>query len=56
MAAEITSKVGIEPVLKKGSGGVFEVRVDGQLIHSKRATGRYPEHEDILRAIDALRR
>jgi selenoprotein W-related protein len=34
--------------LIKGSGGVFDVVVDGQLIYSKRQTGRFPEHSEIL--------
>jgi len=27
---------------------VFEVLVDGRLIFSKKATGRFPTHEEIL--------
>lgn len=33
-------------------GGVFEVAVDGETIHSKRATGHFPDSDDV---IDALR-
>ncbi len=32
----------------KGSGGVFDVVVDGELIFSKHEQGRYPEPEEIL--------
>jgi selenoprotein W-related protein len=28
-----------------GSGGVFEVTVDGALVYSKKATGRHAEYE-----------
>jgi selenoprotein W-related protein len=28
-----------------GSGGVFEVVVDGELIYSKKATGRHADYE-----------
>ncbi len=28
-----------------GSGGVFEVMVDGDLVYSKKATGRHAEYE-----------
>lgn len=33
-------------------GGVFEVAVDGELIHSKKETRRFPEPGEI---VDALR-
>ena len=38
---------GIASKLIKGSGGVFEVTVDGELVYSKKATGRFPEHDEI---------
>lgn len=34
------------------SGGVFEVTLDGQLIYSKKATGRFPEREEIDQELD----
>ncbi len=27
---------------------MFEVEVDGELVHSKKRTGRFPEFDDIL--------
>lgn len=36
---------GIE--LVPGSGGVFEVKVDGKLRYSKRQTGRFPTDAEI---------
>jgi selT/selW/selH-like putative selenoprotein len=27
---------------------VFEVTVDGELVYSKKATGRFPEHDEIF--------
>lgn len=38
--------------LIEGSGGVFDVVVDGDLIYSRHDTGRFPEHDEI---IDTLR-
>jgi selT/selW/selH-like putative selenoprotein len=35
--------------LTASSGGVFEVMVDGVLVHSKRQTGLFPD-EDVLLA------
>jgi selT/selW/selH-like putative selenoprotein len=29
-------------------GGVFEIHVDGTLIHSKKRTGEFPEFDDVL--------
>ena len=34
-------------------GGVFEVVADGQLIHSKKQTGQFPEPGEILAALRA---
>jgi selT/selW/selH-like putative selenoprotein len=40
-------------VIVPSRGGVFEVMVDGDVIHSKRATGEYPETEDVVAAVRA---
>jgi selenoprotein W-related protein len=36
-------------------GGAFEVIVNGEKIHSKLATGKFPEPEAILKAVRAKR-
>jgi len=36
------------------SGGVFEVVVDGRIIHSKKATGQFPKPDDILREVRTM--
>jgi len=33
--------------LQRSSGGVFEIRIDGQLAFSKKATGSFPTSQDI---------
>lgn len=38
----------IQIKLIEGSGGVFEVEKDGKLIFSKKQSGRFPEHDEIL--------
>ncbi len=38
----------MKPKLIDGSGGVFEVKVDGKLIYSKKATGRFPENDEVF--------
>jgi selT/selW/selH-like putative selenoprotein len=37
--------------LKRSGGGVFEITVDGLLAYSKKATGRFPSDEDVLRTL-----
>lgn len=34
-------------------GGVFEVEVDGELVFSKKATGRHGDYDDILKVVRA---
>ncbi len=38
----------VDPELISGSGGVFEVTVDGQKIFSKKALGRFPADGEIV--------
>ena len=33
--------------LVRGSGGVFEITVDGELRYSKKALGRFPSDEEL---------
>ena len=49
----VEKEIGVRPTLIEGSGGVFEVTVDGELIFSKKKEGRFPEHEEILSALKA---
>ena len=37
----------MDPELIKGSGGVFEVIVDGRLIYSKKETGRHADYDEV---------
>jgi selT/selW/selH-like putative selenoprotein len=41
----------VKAILDKGSGGVFDVTVDGALIFSKHAVGRFPTHDEVLAKI-----
>lgn len=38
-----------------GSGGIFDVEVDGKLIFSKHQTGRFPENDEVLHLMAPLR-
>jgi selenoprotein W-related protein len=41
----------VDVTLIPSGGGVFEVVADGELIHSKKATGRFPEPGEIVAAL-----
>jgi selT/selW/selH-like putative selenoprotein len=45
----------MEPELAKGAGGVFDVACDGTLVFSKHRDARYPEPDEIIRALTAIR-
>lgn len=44
---------GIEVKLIRGSGGQFEVALEGKLIYSKKQTGRFPDPGEIVGLIPA---
>jgi selT/selW/selH-like putative selenoprotein len=37
----------------KGTGGIFDVTVDGELVYSKKQTGRFPAPGEVEGAIAA---
>lgn len=39
--------------IQPSRGGVFEVTVGGELLFSKKATGRHAEYDDVLKKIRA---
>jgi selenoprotein W-related protein len=41
--------------LVQASGGVFEVTVDGQVVFSKKASGRHAKPGEVLQAVERLR-
>lgn len=44
----------VQVELIPAGGGKFEVEVDGNLIYSKKRTGRHCDEREIIRAIEAL--
>jgi len=40
-----------EVALRPGTGGVFEVRVDGELVWSRKQEGRFPEAKEIKQRV-----
>ena len=56
LAAAIEKRFGIVPELIEGSGGIFDVRVDGKrTLFSKHDQDRFPTEEEILTALADLR-
>jgi selT/selW/selH-like putative selenoprotein len=54
LAAELEAELDdVEIELIPSGGGVFEVVADGKLIHSKKATRRFPERGEIVAALRA---
>jgi selT/selW/selH-like putative selenoprotein len=55
LAAAIKKACDAQPKLIEGHGGVFDVRVDGELIYSKHSTGRFPDEAEILTQLASRR-
>ena len=51
MGADLEKHFGAEINLIAGSGGVFDVEVDGAEIFSKQQAGRFPELHEIIALI-----
>ncbi|TSA10922.1 MAG: hypothetical protein D4R73_04735 [Deltaproteobacteria bacterium] len=56
MADKIKAAFNIEPVLIKGDGGVFDVRVDGEILFSRKALGFFPEPDEVVNKIGEILR
>jgi len=57
LADAIKGRYGVNVKLIESGGGVFEVVKevvkDGELIFSKKAVGRFPEHSEVFSLIDS---
>ncbi len=56
IASAARSESSVVERLRPSRGGVFEVRVDGRLIYSKRATSRVPDVDEVLYHVRAAAR
>jgi selT/selW/selH-like putative selenoprotein len=52
LEAALRQELGITAALIQGDRGVFDVRADGELVFSKKKTGRFPTNAEI---VDLLR-
>lgn len=48
MSAEINFAIDVDVALIPGSGGVFDIKRDGELIFSKHELGRFPGKNEII--------
>jgi len=53
LAESLKKEFDVEIEFNVSGGGVFEVTVDGDLVFSKKAEGRFPEDAEIIDAIKA---
>jgi len=51
IANQYGDKVSIEQ--ERGSGGIFDVDIDGEKVFSKWDANRFPDNKEILAAIDS---
>jgi len=45
----------MKPELVRGNGGVFEVTAEGEILFSKRTTGRFPEEGEVAARVEVQR-
>jgi selT/selW/selH-like putative selenoprotein len=51
LAAEISSALGVNPEIRKGSNGIFEVTRDDTVVYSKTRDARFPEASEVIAAL-----
>lgn len=48
----IKQRLGVEPELIAGGGGIFDVKSNGKLLFSKHEAGRFPEDAEVLELLE----
>ena len=54
LEAELKKQFETEVELIAGSGGVYEVELDGKMIFSKKALNRFPDDGEIIKLVGEL--
>lgn len=54
MAADIKKNLGVDCEMIPGGGGIFDVKVNGDLVYSKHQTGEFPEHRPLIKKIQSI--
>ena len=52
MSKEIRIKTGLDPKLIPGSGGIFDVKLNGETVFSKDQVGRFPKDGEISNLLE----
>ena len=52
VSKEIRIKTGLDPKLTPGSGGIFDVKLNGETVFSKHQVGRFPKDSEISDLIE----
>ena len=48
VAAKLKAQFSVEPTLIAAGGGIFDVKVDDQLVYSKHQTGQFPDEDALV--------
>jgi selT/selW/selH-like putative selenoprotein len=54
LAAEIEQTLGKKPRLIVGGKGIFDIKLDEQLVFSKHAAGRFPQNKEVIDSLQNL--
>lgn len=55
MAAELKANMDVDAELVPGSGGVFDILVDGQVVYSKQSAGNnFPQNDTLIEQIKKI--
>jgi len=55
LAAKLKRALGVDSSLRRGSGGVFDVIVDGEIVYSKFKMGTFPDEAALVQQIGEQR-
>ncbi|MBC80578.1 MAG: hypothetical protein CMQ33_07065 [Gammaproteobacteria bacterium] len=51
MAGKLKSNFDIEAQLIEGDGGIFDVKLGGNLVYSKHETGSFPDEDELITSL-----
>jgi selenoprotein W-related protein len=51
LAGKLKSNFDIEVQLIEGAGGIFDVKLGGNLVYSKHETGSFPDEDELIASL-----
>jgi selT/selW/selH-like putative selenoprotein len=51
LAGKLKKNFEIEASLIEGAGGIFDVKLNDELVYCKHETGKFPDEEDLIAAL-----